>query len=158
MHTAKGSSSESSVRGKRGQQQVSFSGCLAAQTQRRTESTRFQGPLAEVCSPAHPEADSVGAQKVYDRGRFPSTLLPSRDMCRWLGPDPACLGSRPQPNSGEAAPEARPSGGALRARLIGESTASSIASLLGRRGGSRAQSRGKPCLHGAKCDSRTAEL
>ena len=28
--------------------------------------------------------------------------------------------------------------------------ASSVASLLGRRGGSRAQSRGKPCLHGAK--------
>ena len=48
-------------------------------------------------------------------------------------------------NSGEAAPEARPAGGALRARLIGESTASSVASLLGRRGGSRAQSRGKPC-------------
>ena len=35
------------------------------------------------------------------------------------------------PNSGEAAPEARPAGGALRARLIGESTASSVASLLG---------------------------
>ena len=62
------------------------------------------------------------------------------------------------PNSGEAAPEARPAGGALRARLIGESTASSVASLLGRRGGSRAQSRGKPCLHGAKWASSTAEL
>ena len=61
-------------------------------------------------------------------------------------------------NSGEAAPEARPAGGALRARLIGESTASSVASLLGRRGGSRAQSRGKPCLHGAKWASSTAEL
>ena len=61
-------------------------------------------------------------------------------------------------NSGEAAPEARPAGGALRARLIGESTASRVASLLGRRGGSRAQSRGKPCLHGAKCASSTAEL
>ena len=61
-------------------------------------------------------------------------------------------------NSGEPAPEARPAGGALRARLIGESTASSVASLLGRRGGSRAQSRGKPCLHGAKWASSTAEL
>ena len=60
--------------------------------------------------------------------------------------------------AGEAAPEARPAGGALRARLIGESTASSVASLLGRRGGSRAQSRGKPCLHGAKWASSTAEL
>ena len=62
------------------------------------------------------------------------------------------------PSSGEAAPEARPAGGALRARLIGESTASMEASLLGRRGGSRAQSRGKPCLHGAKWASSTAEL
>ena len=61
-------------------------------------------------------------------------------------------------NSGEAAPEARPAGGALRTRLIGESTASSVASLLGGRGGSPAPSSGKPCLHGAKCDSRTAEL
>ena len=67
------------------QQQGSFSGCLAAQTKRRTESTRLPGPLAGVFSPAHTEADSLGAQKVYDRRRFPSTLLPSRDMCRWLG-------------------------------------------------------------------------
>ena len=37
--------------GSEGQQQGSFSGCLAAQTQRHTESTRFQGPLAGFCSP-----------------------------------------------------------------------------------------------------------
>ena len=83
--------------GREGQLQGSSSGCLAAQFQRCTESTRLPGPLAGVFSPAHREADSVFAQKVYDRRRFPSTLLPSRDMCRWLGPDPACLGSRPQP-------------------------------------------------------------
>ena len=83
--------------GREGQLQGSSSGCLAAQIQRHTESTRLPGPLAGVFSPAHTEADSLGAQKVYDRRRFPSTLLPSRDMCRWLGPDPACLGSRPQP-------------------------------------------------------------
>ena len=83
--------------GREGQLQDSSSGCVAGQTQRRTESTRLPGPLAGVFSPAHREADSVFAQKVYDRRRFPSTLLPSRDMCRWLGPDPACLGSRPQP-------------------------------------------------------------
>ena len=83
-------------KGSEGQQQGSFSGCLAAQTQRRTENTRLPGPLAGVCSPGQPKAVSVGAQKVYDRRRFPSTLLPSRDMCRWLGPDPACLGSRAQ--------------------------------------------------------------
>ena len=84
MHTAKGSSRENSVRGREGQLQGSSSGCLAAQIQRHTESTRLPGPLAGVFSPAHTEADSLGAQKVYDRRRFPSTLLPSRDMCRCL--------------------------------------------------------------------------
>ena len=64
LHTTKGSRSESSVGGIERQQQGSFSGCLAAQTQRHTESTRFQGPLAGFCSPEHPEADSMGAQKV----------------------------------------------------------------------------------------------
>ena len=39
----------------------SFSGSLAAQTKLRTESTRFQGPLAGFCIPTLPEADSVGA-------------------------------------------------------------------------------------------------
>ena len=34
---------------------------LAAQTKLRTESTRFQGPLAGFCIPTLPEADSVGA-------------------------------------------------------------------------------------------------
>ena len=46
---------------------------------------RLPGPLAGVCSPAHLEADSVGAQQVHDRRRFPSTLLLSTDMCLWLG-------------------------------------------------------------------------
>ena len=103
-HTAKGSSSESSVRGRERQLQGSSRGYLSAQTQRRTERTRLSGRLAWVCSPAHPEADSVGAQPVHDRHRFPSTLLPSRDMCRLLGTDPACLGSPPQPQvSGSSA-------------------------------------------------------
>ena len=62
------------------------------------------------------------------------------------------------PSSGEAALEARPAGGALRPRLICESTASREASLLGGRGGSPAPSSGKPCLHGAKCRSSRAEL
>ena len=44
------------------------------------------------------------------------------------------------PNSGEAAPEARPAGGALRPRLIGECTTSREASPLGGRGGSPAPS------------------
>ena len=51
LHTAKGSSRENSVRGKEGQLQGSSSGCLAAQIQRHTESTRLPGPLAGVFCP-----------------------------------------------------------------------------------------------------------
>ena len=47
--------------GSEGQQQGSFSGCLADQTKRRMESTRFQGPLTVFCIPTLPEADSVCA-------------------------------------------------------------------------------------------------
>ena len=46
--------------GKEGLEQGPSSGCLAAQTQRRTECTRLPGPRAVVCSPANPEADSLG--------------------------------------------------------------------------------------------------
>ena len=31
-------------------------------------------------------------------------LLPSRDVCSWLGPAPACLGSRPQPQLRASSP------------------------------------------------------
>ena len=86
---------------RKGLVQGSSSRCLAAQTQRLTKSTRLPGPLAGVCSRAHPEADSVGAQQVHDRRRFPSTLLPSTDVCQWLGPDPASLGPAHSPNSGK---------------------------------------------------------
>ena len=51
MHTAKGSSSESSDRAKRGQQQVSFSGCLAAQTQRRKKAPGSKGPWLGFAAP-----------------------------------------------------------------------------------------------------------
>ena len=61
LHTAKGSSMKALSEGSEGQQQGSFSGCLAAQTKRRTESTRFQWPLAGFCIPTLPEADSVCA-------------------------------------------------------------------------------------------------
>ena len=97
LHTAKGSSRESSVRGKERQVQGTSSGCLATKTQRRTECTSFPGPEAGVCSPANPEADSLGAQQLPHTRSFPSALLPSRDVCSWLGPAPACLGSRTQP-------------------------------------------------------------
>ena len=87
-----------------GQVQGFFSGCWAAQIQRRSECTRLLGPLAVVCSPAHPEADSLGAQQLPHTRRFPSALLPSRDVCSWLGPAPACLGSRPQPQLRASSP------------------------------------------------------
>ena len=83
--------------GREGQVQGSSSGCLSTQAQRRTECTRPPGPLPGVCSPAHPESDLVGAQQLPHTGRFLSALLPSRDVCSWLGPAPSCLGFRPQP-------------------------------------------------------------
>ena len=97
LHTAKGSSSESSVRRKR----RATAGLLQRFLGRPDKAPHgeHQAPKAPgwVFSPGLPEADSVGAQKLYDRGRFPSTLLPSRDMCRCFWADPACLCSRPQP-------------------------------------------------------------
>ena len=85
MHTAKGFSSESSVRGK-GRATAGllqrFLGRLESALHGEHQAPRAPGwgLLSE-----HPEADSVGAHKVYDRGRFLSTLLPSRDMCRCFG-------------------------------------------------------------------------
>ena len=90
--------------GKEGLVPGSSSGYLAAQTQRHTECTRLAGPLAVVCSPAHPEVDSLGAQQLPHTRSFPSALLPSRDVCSWLGPAPACLGSRPQPQLRASSP------------------------------------------------------
>ena len=78
--------------------------CLAARTQHCTECTRLPGSLAGVCSPTHPEADSLGAQQLPHTRSFPSALLPSRDVCSWLGPAPACLGSRPQPQLRASSP------------------------------------------------------
>ena len=57
--------------------QGTSSGCLTAQIQCRTECTSLPGPMALVCSPAHPEADSMGAQQLPLTRRFPSALLPS---------------------------------------------------------------------------------
>ena len=85
MHTAKGFSSENSVTGK---------GRATAGLLQRLLGRPDSAPHGEHQAPrapgwgllsGHPEADSVDAQKVYDRGRFLSTLLPSRDMCRCFG-------------------------------------------------------------------------
>ena len=140
------------------QQQGSFSSCLAAQTKLRTESTRFQGPWLGFASPHSQRLTPWVPRKcVRDVGSL-ALSSPAETCAGGWGLILRVWVPAHSLNSGEAAPEARPAGGALRARLIGESTASSVASLLGRRGGSRAQSRGKPCLHGAKCASSTAEL
>ena len=90
--------------GKEGLGQGSSSGCMAAQTQRQTECPNLPGPLAGVCNPAHTEADSLGAQQLPLTRSFPSALLPSKDVCSWLGPAPACLGSSPQPQLRASSP------------------------------------------------------
>ena len=144
--------------GSEGQQQGSFSGSLAAQTKLRTESTRSKGPWLGFASPHSQRLTPWVPRKcVRDVGSL-ALSSPAETCAGGWGLILRVWVPAHSLNSGEAAPEARPAGGALRARLIGESTASSVASLLGRRGGSRAQSRGKPCLHGAKCASSTAEL
>ena len=74
--------------GREGLVQGSSSGCWAAQTRYRTECTSLPGPLAGVCSPAHPEAVSLGAQQLPHTLSFPSALLPSKDVCSWLAPSP----------------------------------------------------------------------
>ena len=54
------------------------------------------GPLGGVCS--QQAGDSlVVSHHLPEIHRFPNALLPSRAVCRLLGPAPACLGSRPQP-------------------------------------------------------------
>ena len=144
--------------GRDGQLQGSSSGCLSAQIQRHTESTRLPGPLAGVFCPDTRRLIPWAPRKCMTEVGSLALSSPAETCAGGWGLILRVWVPAHSLNSGEAAPEARPAGGALRARLIGESTASSVASLLGRRGGSRAQSRGKPCLHGAKWASSTAEL
>ena len=158
MHTTKGSRSESSVGGIEGQQQGSFSGCLTAQTQRQTESTRFQGPLAGFCSPDTQRLIPWATRQCMTDVGSLALSSPVETCAGVWGLILRVWVPAHSPNSGEAAPEARPAGGALRPRLIGECITSREASLLGGRGGSPAPSSCKPCLHGAKCASSTAEL
>ena len=120
LHTAKGSSRETSVRGKERQVQGTSSGCLATKTQRRTECTSFPGPEAGVCSPANPEADSLGAQQLPHTRRFPSALLPSKTCAAGWGLPLRAWAPAHSLSSGQAAPEPRPAGGAERPRLEAE--------------------------------------
>ena len=131
---------QASSEGREGKLQGSSSGCLAAQTQRRTESTRLPGPGLGSAAP-HTQRLTPWA---------PSKCTTDVGSLALSSPAETCAGGwglilrvwvpAHSPNSGEAAPEARPAGGALRPRLIGECTASREASLLGGRGGSPAPS------------------
>ena len=157
MHTAKGSSRESSVRGKGRASAGLLQRLLSRPDSAQTEGTRLPGPLAGVCSPAHPEADSLGAQQLSHTRSFPNAPLPSRDVCSWLGPAPACLGSHTAPAQGkqplsqdlqeaQSAPTWKPSeqqAGGEPPR--GKRRQPSLVGL-------------KPCLAGAECASRTADL
>ena len=123
-----------------GQQQGSFSGCLAAQTQRRTENTRLPGPLAGSAAPDNQRLSPwVPRECMTDVGSL-ALSSPAETCAGGWGLILRVWVPAHSPNSGEAAPEPRPAGGALRPRLIGECTASREASLLGGRGGSPAPS------------------
>ena len=82
----------------------------------------------------------MGAQKVYVRRRFLALSSPAETCASGWGLILRVWVPAHSLNSEEAAPEARPAGGALRPRLIGECTASREASLLGGRGGSKSPS------------------
>ena len=126
--------------GSEGQLQGSSSGCSAAQIQRHTESTRLPGPLAGVFCPDTRRLIPLAPRKcMTEVGSL--ALSPPAETCAGVwGLILRVWVPAHSPNSGEAAPEARPAGGALRPRLIGECTASREASLLGGRGGSPAPS------------------
>ena len=144
--------------GSEGQQQGSFSGSLAAQTKLRTGAPGSKGPWLGFASPHSQRLTPWVPRKcVRDVGSL-ALSSPAETCAGGWGLILRVWVPAHSPNSGEAAPEARPAGGALRARLLGESTASREASLLGGKGGSPAPSSGKPCLQEAKCASSTAEL
>ena len=126
--------------GSEGQQQGSFSGCLAAQTKLRTESTRLPGPLAGVFCPDTRRLIPWATRKCMTEVGSLALSFPAETCTGVWGLILRVWVTAHSPNSGEAAPEARPAGGALRLRLIGECTASREASLLGGRGGSPAPS------------------
>ena len=116
------------------------SGCLAAQIQRHTESTRLPGPLAGVSAPhTRRLIPWVPRKCMTDVGSL-ALSSPAETCAGVWGLVLRVWVPAHSPNSGEAAPEARPAGGALRPRLIGECTASREASLLGGRGGSKSPS------------------
>ena len=158
MHTAKGSSSENSVRGKGRATAGLLQRLHGRPDYRHTESTRLPGPLAGVYCPDTRRLIPWAPRKCMTEVGSLALSSPAETCAGGWGLILRVWVPAHSPNSGEAAPEARPAGGALRARLLGESTASREASLLGGKGGSPAPSSGKPCLQEAKCASSTAEL
>ena len=118
-------------KGSEGQQQGSFSGCWAAQTQRRTENTGLPGPLAGVWSPGQPKAVSVCARECMTDVGSLALSSPAETCAGFRGLILRVWVPAHSTSSAEAAPEERPAGGALRPRLIGECRDSREASLLG---------------------------
>ena len=116
-----------------------------------------QGPWVGDAAP-HREAESVFTLQVLERWSFLSALFPSRDVCRWFGPAPACLSSCLQPQLREAAPEPRPPGGSWLPRMDAECTACREARLLRERRDSPDACVYKAFLGNPKCATRTAEL
>ena len=110
--------------GSEGQQQGSFSGCWAAQTQRRTENTGLPGPLAGVWSPGQPKAVSVCARECMTDVGSLALSSPAETCAGFRGLILRVWVPAHSTSSWEAAPEARSAGGALRPRLIGEGRAS----------------------------------
>ena len=126
--------------GREGHLHGSASGCLAGKTQGPTESTRLPGTLAVVCSPAHPEADSVGAQQLPHTRRFPSALLGAETCAGGWGLPLRVWAHAQSPSSGE------------------QPLTQDLQEALGESRGSPAACGYKPCLGGSECASSTAEL
>ena len=112
--------------------QGSSSGCLAAQSQSRMESSRLPGHLAGVCRHAHPEADSVGAQQLPHTRRFPSALLGAETCAGGWGLPLRVWAHAQSPSSGE------------------QPLTQDLQEALGESRGSPAACGCKPCLGGSQ--------
>ena len=126
--------------GREGQLQGSSSGCMDAQISATRRAPGSQGPWLGFSAPhTRKLIPWVPRKCMTDVGSL-ALSSPAETCAGGWGLILRVWVPAHSPKSGEAAPEARPAGGALRPRLIGECTASREASLLGERGGSPAPS------------------
>ena len=98
----------------------SSSGSFAAKAQRLMDRTRIPGPLAGVCSTAHPEADSLGAQQLPHTRSSLALSSPAETCAAGWGLPLRAWAPAHSPSSGQAATEPRPAGGAERPHLEAE--------------------------------------